>query len=87
MDGGKPDRQGARDAAVILPVLATILLVPPIILIFARPVLVAGLPLVLIYLFGIWAAAIFAAFWLSKRLPGDEAETDGVTGGDESGQT
>jgi predicted Kef-type K+ transport protein len=85
MDGGKPDGQGARDAAAVLPFLAIILLMPPIILIFARPLTVAGLPLVLIYVFGVWAVAILCAFQLSKRLPGDEAERNRPSGRDESG--
>ena len=74
MDDGKPDGQGVRDAATVLPVLTIILLIPPIILIFARPSTIAGLPLILVYVFGVWAASILAALWLSTRLPGDDAE-------------
>jgi hypothetical protein len=85
MEGGKPDGQGARDAAAVLPFLAIILLTPPIILIFVRPFMAAGLPVVLIYVFGVWAAAILCAFWLSKRLPGDEVERNRPSGRDESG--
>lgn len=77
MMDGKPARQGVRDAAVILPVIAVIALVPPIILIFVRPALVAGVPLIIVYIFGVWAMAILAAFWLSRRLPGETIAPDG----------
>lgn len=69
------DRRSAKDAAAVLPFVAVFLLIPPIILIFAKPVLVAGVPLIVVYLFGVWAAAIFAAMVLARRLAGEELET------------
>ena len=72
MNGGEDDRQGARDAAAVLPFIATFLLLPPIILIFGAPMLVGGVPLILLYIFGVWAAVIMAAFFLARRLPAGE---------------
>ena len=72
MNGADDDRQGARDAAMVLPFIGAILLFPPIVLIFAAPAVVAGVPLVLVYIFGVWAAIIAAAFVLARRLPGGE---------------
>ncbi len=60
------DTQRARDAAALLPVAAAFLLLPPFILVFAAPVLVAGVPLVVVYVFGVWAAIILGA-WLVAR--------------------
>lgn len=56
------------DAATVLPFVAAILLCPPIILIFAAPVMLAGIPLILIYVFGVWAAIVLSAALLARRL-------------------
>jgi hypothetical protein len=60
--------QGALDAATVLPFVAAMLLAPPIILIFAVPVMLAGIPLILIYVFGVWAVIILSAALLARRL-------------------
>ncbi len=56
------------DAATVLPFVAAVLLSPPIILIFAAPVMLAGIPLILIYVFGVWAAIVLSAALLARRL-------------------
>lgn len=63
-----PEAHGARDAATVLPVVTAILLMPPVVLIFAAPATVAGIPLVVVFIFGVWAAAIAAALLLARRL-------------------
>jgi hypothetical protein len=68
MKASDSSRQGARDLAGILPFVVAILLVPPMILIFAKPIMVAGVPLIFVYLFGVWAAAILCAMLVSRRL-------------------
>jgi hypothetical protein len=70
---------GVRDAATLLPVVAAILLLPPFILLFATPVLIAGIPLIVVYVFGIWAAIVFCAWLLARTLPGTDAAT-GIEG-------
>lgn len=60
--------RGARDAATALPFLALFLIMPPIIHIFAKPTLIAGIPLIVAYVFCWWAAAIAAAFLIARRL-------------------
>ena len=72
-----PDSQGARDAATVLPVVTSILLMPPVILIFAVPAALAGIPLILIYIFGVWAAVIAAAVLLARRLGRPAGRSDG----------
>jgi hypothetical protein len=64
--------QGAVDAATVLPFVAAVLLAPPIILIFGAPVMLAGIPLILVYVFGVWAAIILAAALLARRLSRNE---------------
>ncbi|WP_332684879.1 hypothetical protein [Bosea sp. (in: a-proteobacteria)] len=61
------DHQGARDAAALLPIAATVLLLPPFILIFAAPAFVFGVPLIVAYVFGVWAVVIFAAWLVARR--------------------
>lgn len=73
------DPQGTRDAALLLPVAATILLLPPFTIIFAAPVLIAGIPLIVIYVFGVWAAIVLCAWLLARNLAtvDTEAGTEG----------
>ena len=66
MSRWQADAQGTRDAATLLPVAAAVLLLPPFILVFAAPVLVAGIPLIVVYVFGVWAAVILAPGCLSR---------------------
>lgn len=75
--------RGTRDAASVLPFMATVLLAPPIILIFSAPMQFADIPLIVIYIFGVWAAVILAALLLSRDLANAGA-TDQPPG--ESGQ-
>jgi predicted Kef-type K+ transport protein len=77
-----PEREnrGARDAAAILPFLGVVLLFPPLVYIFAAPAAVAGVPLIVLYLFGVWAAIILVAFLVSRRLKPDIEEAERVAG-------
>jgi len=63
-------REPARtvDAARVLPVLGVLLLMPPVITLFAGIVDVGGVPLVVVYLFGVWLALIVCAALLARRL-------------------
>lgn len=61
------DAQAARDAATLLPVAAAVLLLPPFILVFAAPVLVAGIPLIVVYVFAAWLLIILGAWLVARR--------------------
>jgi hypothetical protein len=67
-----PDTPGrvarARDAARLLPLIGLFLLLPPVIVPFAAPVDVAGVPLVVVYLFAVWLGLIVAAARLARAL-------------------
>lgn len=68
-----------RNAAVLAPLLGLLLLLPPLIAPFTAPVRVFGIPLVVLYLFGLWAALIAGAWWLARRLgtPAHPGQSDG----------
>jgi hypothetical protein len=58
-----------RDAAVLLPVLGAVLFMPPVITLFAAAGAgLAGVPLIVVYVFGTWLGLIVAAALLSRRL-------------------
>jgi len=56
------------DAARVLPIIGVFLLMPPVITLFAGIADVAGVPRVVVYLFGVWLALIVCAALLARRL-------------------
>jgi len=70
-----PERAArARDAAVALPLVGLFLLLPPVITLFAVPGDVAGVPRIVVYLFGVWLALVAGAALLGRAL-GPRAHT------------
>lgn len=67
--------RNVRDAAAILPLAAIFLLLPPVILIFSAPVLIAGIPLIVLYVYGVWACLILIALLVALRV--EDADGDG----------
>jgi hypothetical protein len=59
------------DRAFVLTVAALILLTPPIVTIFDLPVFVHGIPLLHIYCFAVWLAAIALGGYLATRVTTD----------------
>jgi len=59
-------RRGPRLAALFA--LGCLLFNYPLLAVFDRPVLVAGIPLVYAYLFGAWAALIGLTAWALRRV-------------------
>lgn len=71
-----------RDAALLLPLGGALLLLPPYIRVFDQHVTVLGVPLLHLYLFGIWLLGIVLTALLSRRLarqigepPSDDSQT------------
>lgn len=62
------DRQKLRDAALVLPAAGLILIMPPFAGLFVGGGTVAGIPAVVLYIFGVWAALIGLGGLLSRRL-------------------
>ncbi|QDL93652.1 hypothetical protein FDP22_08695 [Paroceanicella profunda] len=62
-----------QDRALVLPLLAVFLFMPPCIRLFAGPQALFGLPVIVVYVFGVWCLLVFAAFRLSRGLARGEA--------------
>jgi hypothetical protein len=62
----------ARDLLGACFALFTALLVWPLLGIPNRLVLVAGLPLLALYLFAVWAAIVIVLWWVVRSAPGDD---------------
>lgn len=62
-------RQKARDAILAVTIFGSLLLLPPVLPYFDREISVLGMPLIVVYVFGVWLALIGAAWALSRRLP------------------
>lgn len=76
-----PEREArARDAAIVLPLLGLVLLMPPVIVLFAVPIRIAGVPLIVIYVFGVWLTLVLGAALLGRVLqPRPPAPPDGCS--------
>ncbi|SLN75806.1 hypothetical protein [Oceanibacterium hippocampi] len=57
-----------REIAFVLPFVGLALITPPIIHIFADSRTVFGIPIIILYIFGVWAALVLSAFRLARRL-------------------
>lgn len=57
-----------RGAAVTLPIVGLFLLMPPVTTLFIGAATVAGIPLVVVYLFGVWLGLIVCAALLARRM-------------------
>jgi hypothetical protein len=58
---------GTGERLVVLFLLGALLINFPVLAIFNRSATVGGVPLLYVYLFGIWAAGIVAVFALARR--------------------
>lgn len=68
MRAPRPVSARLRDAGALLPAIGAFLLMPPVITLFAGAQQVAGVPLIVVYLFGVWLALIACAALLARRL-------------------
>jgi hypothetical protein len=67
-----PDRplsdRKISDRALILPLIGSLLLLPPLAGLFQLDIRVLGIPFTALYLFAVWATLIAAAAALARRL-------------------
>ncbi|MCC6870363.1 MAG: hypothetical protein IT522_16215 [Burkholderiales bacterium] len=68
MKAPRPASARLRDAAVLLPAIGTFLFLPPAITLFVGGGTIAGVPLIVVYLFGLWLALIAGAALIARRL-------------------
>lgn len=57
-----------RETSALLPLAGLVLLIQPVASVFALPHRIAGVPLVVLYVFLVWAALILAARALGRQL-------------------
>lgn len=58
---------------LVLTLAGFLLLVPPLVQLFNHPALIAGVPQIVVYLFGVWLVLILATGALTRLLPRDNA--------------
>jgi hypothetical protein len=68
------ERRRRRDLALFLPLLGAALLVSPIVNLVADAGNIAGIPVSILYVFGVWFALIVATARLAARLRADDGE-------------
>ena len=73
--GSRAEPRRSREAALILPLTGLALFTPPLIGLFALDLSVIGAPLIVVYIFAVWAALIAAARTISRRLTAEDAES------------
>lgn len=70
----EPRREGRySERALVLTIATVILLTPPILTIFDVSILIFGVPLLHVYSFAVWLAAIGFGFLLIRRMTAEEA--------------
>lgn len=57
-----------RDGALLLPLFGAFLLVSPLITVFSGITTVFGLPLIFVYVFGVWLGLVLVARAMARRL-------------------
>lgn len=78
--------QRLREAALLLPIVGFLLLMPPLLSIFDGQALVFGvLPILPAYIFGVWLTLIVAGALLSRRLRAPRERRGAGEPGDEPG--
>ena len=63
--------RGRELLAVLFPLFLA-LLVWPLLTVANRPVLVAGIPALVLYLFGVWVMIVVVLAWASRRPRGED---------------
>jgi hypothetical protein len=61
-----------RELLAVLFPLFSALLVWPLLTVANRPVLVAGVPALVLYLFAVWAAIVAVLVWAARRPGGED---------------
>ncbi|HMQ92001.1 MAG TPA: hypothetical protein PKA33_10185 [Amaricoccus sp.] len=67
-------RRRRRDVALVLPLLGVVLLASPFANVVAHAGHLAGIPVGVLYVFGVWLALIAATARLAGRLRADDGE-------------
>ena len=57
-----------RDGALLLPIFGAFLLISPLITVFTGATTLFGLPLIFVYIFGVWLGLVLLARAMARRL-------------------
>lgn len=66
------NRQKTREVAFVLPVVGVLLLLSPLVSLFKNAGDAFGIPIAVLYVFGVWVALIVVAVLLARRLRSTE---------------
>jgi hypothetical protein len=72
MDRRRAGAGRVKDLLAVCFVLFTLLLAWPLLTIANRPVLIAGVPALVLYLFGVWAAIVGVLVWAARQSGGED---------------
>jgi hypothetical protein len=76
MNAPAPVSARLHDVAVLLPCVGLLLLMPPFIGLFSPRLTLLGIPLLVFYVFGVWAVLIVLTAVLARRLDPPEPARD-----------
>lgn len=65
---GATRKHKLREGALLLPLFGAFLLVSPLITVFTGVTTVFGLPLIFVYIFGVWLGLVLIARAMARRL-------------------
>ena len=68
------ERRRVVGGMLVLTVVGFLLLVPPLVQLFNHDVLLAGVPQIVVYLFGVWLALIVGTVLLTRHLAPDHVD-------------
>jgi hypothetical protein len=77
-----PGPEKLRHLAICLPLAGLFLLMPPALLVFSTSITLFGIPLIVVYLFGVWGTLIACAAALARYLGARDLETPDFVGGE-----
>jgi len=56
-----------RDLSILLPLAGVLLLMSPVLQVFNSLTLIFGVPVIVLYIFGVWLGLIILGAWLSRH--------------------
>lgn len=75
------DRRKLESGMLVLAVFGALLIIPPLVYLFNRPVSIFGIPQIVLYLFAWWALMIAATALFTRYLPRHEEDGPPSEGG------
>jgi hypothetical protein len=77
-----PDRRKLESGMLVLAVSGALLIVPPLVYLFNRPVSHFGVPQIVLYLFGWWILLVAGTALITYHLPKHSQNRDPAEGDD-----